>query len=153
MKLLRITVLAVTGFMLSGCSAGDAMYATDPAGFFWGLWHGAISFIALIIHIFNDGVQVYEVHNSGGWYDFGFLIGVTAIWGASSKASSKSRKKKRDDKEWEEIASKVEIKIKRNLREWVKDEPPITGDNDDDELGKKVEAKLKRKIKQWAEED
>lgn len=47
----------------------------NPAGFFWGLWHGLIALISLIWGIFTD-IRVYELHNTGGWYDFGFCITV-----------------------------------------------------------------------------
>ncbi len=35
--------------------------------------------VMLIVGIFSDSIDVYEVHNRGGWYDFGFLLGVTLI--------------------------------------------------------------------------
>lgn len=80
----RLFLLFSFVLFLTSCTAGDAQFTEqDPAGFFYGLWHGVISFIALIIHVFNDSVLVYESINSGGWYDFGFLIGVTSIWGKS----------------------------------------------------------------------
>ena len=58
--------------LLTACTAGDAQFTPEtPAGFWYGLWHGVIAVIALIIHLFNDAVLVYEVNNTGGWYDFG----------------------------------------------------------------------------------
>jgi len=71
-------------FMLVSCTAGNEQFTvTSPAGFWYGLWHGIISFISLIIHLFNETVMVYERNNTGGWYDFGFcwasfLCGVAA---------------------------------------------------------------------------
>ena len=92
--------------------------STDsPASSCCGLWHGMIAFITLIIHIFDSSVMAYEVENTGGWYDFGFLIGVTCIWSGSSHLTYKSKERKKRDKEWEEIGQKVEAKMKRKLSE------------------------------------
>ena len=45
------------------------------AGFFLGLWHGFISPVTFIVSIFSRNVRLYEVHNSGTWYNFGFVLG------------------------------------------------------------------------------
>jgi uncharacterized spore protein YtfJ len=72
-----IAVIAALVLLVAGCAAGDPRFtAANPAGFWQGLWHGIISVIAFIVSLFKDGVGIYEVHNTGHWYDFGFLIGV-----------------------------------------------------------------------------
>jgi hypothetical protein len=127
-----------------------------PAGFWYGLWHGIIALISLIIHIFNDSVVVYETNNSGGWYDFGFLLGVIFVWGGSSHVSCRSAARKQRDKEWEEVGEKVEIKIMAKLKEWAEEEGTGSDqkwDEEWEEIGKKVENKLKRKIREWAEKE
>ena len=140
--------------LLTACSAGDAQFTSEtPAGFWFGLWHGVISFISLIIHLFNDSVTVYELNNTGGWYDFGFLLGVICIWGGGSHMSCQSAANKKRDKEWEEIGGKVETKVMRKLKEWSEDEEDSDDRAEWDEIGEKVEKKLKRKIREWAEED
>ena len=140
--------------LLTACSAGDAQFTSEtPAGFWFGLWHGVISFISLIIHLFNDSVSVYELNNTGGWYDFGFLLGVICIWGGGSHISCQSAANKKRDKEWEEIGGKVETKVMRKLKEWSEDEEDSDDRAEWDEIGEKVEKKLKRKIREWAEED
>jgi hypothetical protein len=45
------------------------------AGFWIGLWHGVIAPITFLISLFVSSVNIYEVHNNGGWYDFGFVLG------------------------------------------------------------------------------
>lgn len=45
------------------------------AGFWLGVWQGLIAPITFIISVFSDQVSLYEVHNSGGWYNFGFVLG------------------------------------------------------------------------------
>lgn len=134
--------------LLAGCAAGDPRFTGDaPAGFWVGLWHGLIACVTLIVGIFVDSVRVYEIHNTGGWYDFGFLIGVTAI-GGHRTITHRSRHKRRADKEWEEIAKKVEHKLSRLIREWAEAEP----DEEWKVVGEKAERKLKTKVRQWADE-
>lgn len=139
---------------LTACAAGDVQFTEQgPAGFLYGLWHGVISFITLIIHIFNDSVLVYETNNTGGWYDFGFLLGVATFWGGGCHAKCKSGAQKKQDKEWDEIGDKVEKKVMRKLKEWSEEEEATGKDAEWDEISDKVEKKLKRKIREWAEKD
>ena len=146
-----LALLAIAAVMLIGCAAGTDRFSADQPGGFWaGLWHGAISPVALIIHIFNDSIRIYEIDNTGGWYDFGFLLGAICIWGGGSTAScAKSKRQKKKDREWEEIGSSVEEKIKRKMRQWAEAEP----DEEWEEVEKKLEAKLKEKLRKWAESD
>ena len=140
--------------LLTSCAAGDPQFTPDtPAGFWYGLWHGMISVICLVIHVFNEGVKVYEINNTGGWYDLGFLIGVTCVWGGGSHLSCKSAAKKQREKEWEEIGDKVESKVMRKLQDWAEEEESTDSGKDWDEICGKVENKLKRKIRDWAEKD
>lgn len=151
LKILFLTILVI---MLSSCAAGDAQFTPgSPAGFWYGLWHGVISLLSLIIHVFNNDVFVYEVNNTGGWYDFGFLLGVICIWGGGSHMSCKSSAEKKRDKEWQEIGDKVEKKVMRKLKEWSEDEGVSDGGDDWEEVGEKVEKKLKRKIREWTEKE
>lgn len=139
---------------LTSCAAGNEQFTqADPAGFLYGLWHGVISVICLVIHLFNDSVAVYELNNTGGWYDFGFLMGVISIWGGSSHANCKSAAKKKREKEWQEISEKVENKIMRKMKQWAEDEGETGSADEWDEIGEKVEVKLKRKIREWAEKE
>ena len=43
----------------------------------WGFWNGLTAWIILIAHIFDawERFPFYNVTRSGGWYDFGFLLG------------------------------------------------------------------------------
>jgi hypothetical protein len=140
--------------LLASCTAGSEQFSPqEPAGFLWGVWHGVISVITLIIHLFNESVAVYEVDNTGGWYDFGFLTGVILIWGGGCHASCKTKKEKQCDKEWEEVGQKVEKKVMRKLKEWAEKEDAEGSDGEWEEIGEKVEKKLKRKIREWAEKE
>ena len=57
---------------------GDASGRVSRAGA--GLWHGIIAPITLVISFFNSDVHMYEVHNAGSEYDFGFLLGVVLVF-------------------------------------------------------------------------
>lgn len=47
-----------------------------PAGFWSGLWHGLLLIVTFIVSLFTPRVRIYETHNRGRLYDFGFLLGV-----------------------------------------------------------------------------
>ena len=67
--------------VMAGCAPGPNTMADVPneegevAGFWLGLWHGFASPVMFIVSLFNESVEVYEVHNNGGWYTLGFLRG------------------------------------------------------------------------------
>jgi len=77
--------------LIAGCTAGANNVVNilditkEPVGFWYGLWHGSISPITLIISLFNDNIGMYEVYNNGGWYDFGFLLGAGGVFGGGIK--------------------------------------------------------------------
>lgn len=93
-KLAVITVLiALAMFMLTGCIPGDGTYTTvKPAGFIWGIWHGWIAPISLVAGLFNKNIRVYEVMNTGWWYDFGFYIAIISGFGGLSLFRNKNSK-------------------------------------------------------------
>jgi hypothetical protein len=43
------------------------------------------------LSLFLDSVNIYEVHNSGGWYDFGFMLGIGAFGSGASKAGKRRK--------------------------------------------------------------
>ncbi len=140
--------------LLTSCAAGDPQFTPDtPAGFWYGLWHGMIAVITLVIHIFNENVAMYEINNTGGWYDLGFLLAATCIWGGGSHMSCKSNAKKKREKEWEEIGEKVERKVMHKLKDWAEEQESTDSGKDWEEICGKVENKLKRKIREWSEKD
>jgi hypothetical protein len=53
----------------------------EPAGFWAGLWHGIAMPITFFISLFNPGVRIYEIHNTGKLYDFGFFLGASMAFG------------------------------------------------------------------------
>jgi hypothetical protein len=89
--------ILVAALVLTACAPGSnslektANADGRTAGFFFGLWHGFISPVTFIISIFSKHVRLYEVHNSGTWYNFGFVLGA----GLFLSGGILGRKKKR----------------------------------------------------------
>ncbi|MBI4276771.1 hypothetical protein HY629_02950 [Candidatus Uhrbacteria bacterium] len=83
--------------LLTGCAAGpnpsqgEFAAGGHAAGFWLGLWHGMISPITFIISLLQDNVHFYEVHNNGGWYNLGFVLGAGILFGTSGRATSASK--------------------------------------------------------------
>jgi hypothetical protein len=40
--------------------------------------------IAFLVSLFNPGVGIYETHNNGAWYNFGFVLGAASSVGGRS---------------------------------------------------------------------
>ena len=91
--LLLITVLFMSCTAGPNSTAGVANADGEVAGFLMGLWHGCIAFITFVISLFSDKVNVYEVHNNGGWYNFGFILGAMIAFGGSGHGAGKKKKK------------------------------------------------------------
>lgn len=90
--LLIITIMIA----MTGCVPGDGTYTAEkPAGFFWGIWHGWVAPISLIVGLFNKGIRIYEPINSGWFYDLGFYVAVISGFGGIS-LSRKRKKEKKD---------------------------------------------------------
>ena len=100
-KTLLISILISLAIILSACAAGPNQLRNTPdedgevAGFWRGIWHGLISPITFIISLFNKSVYVFEVHNNGGWYTFGFLLGASMTFGGSGSGATYGRRKKK----------------------------------------------------------
>ena len=67
-------------------------HARQTPGFLWGLWHGFVFPFAWIGSLFDPDIAVYAVPNNGGWYDFGYFLGVTVLGGGSFFGSRKARR-------------------------------------------------------------
>ena len=90
--LLSALISLVMLFFLSGCADTVSFQQAgniEPVGFWYGLWHGLILPFAWFISLFSDSTSIYAIYNNGGWYDFGFFLGVGFIGGGSSAASQR----------------------------------------------------------------
>ena len=59
-----------------------------------GIWHGLISPITFVISLFTRNVRLYEIHNNGSWYNFGFVIGA-GLFLSGGILGRKSRNRRR----------------------------------------------------------
>ncbi len=100
-----LVLMAVVLVMAVGCAPGSATQIDIPsvslkisvpgpnpqvntddanghvAGILLGIWHGFISPVTLVLSFANPVSQMYEVHNDGSPYNFGFLLGVAIVFG------------------------------------------------------------------------
>ena len=74
--------------LLSACIAtqGPSVTQATAPGFLLGLWHGFIFPVAWLVSLFADKVAVYAVPNNGGWYDFGYFLGIV-VFGVGARKS------------------------------------------------------------------
>ena len=92
-------IMVILVMLLAGCAPGPNTLTDSPdqegevAGFWLGLWQGIIAPVTFVISLFSDKVEMYEVHNNGGWYNFGFVIGACIIFGGGGKAGCKRRRR------------------------------------------------------------
>lgn len=85
----KFFALAILVLLLTGC-ADDVTFAQaatiEPVGFWYGIWHGMTCGFTFIGYLFMDDTTIYAIYNNGGWYDFGFCLGVGAF-ASSSRVS------------------------------------------------------------------
>ena len=72
----------------TGCAAthSSGAVAAGAPGFLYGLWHGFIFPVAWVVSLFTDKVAIYAVPNNGGWYDFGYFLGIV-VFGVGARKS------------------------------------------------------------------
>jgi hypothetical protein len=90
-----ILPVLLLGLLVAACTAGPNALAGTPdadghvAGFWRGLWHGFISPFTFVVSLFSETVEVFEVHNNGGWYMLGFMIGASTIFGGGGGGAAR----------------------------------------------------------------
>lgn len=145
-----LCLLLVIPLLIAGCAPGNARFsAAEPAGFWAGLWHGFICLFTFLIGLFSDGVRMYEVHNSGNWYNLGFLLGVACFFGGSWGSHYERRRQSRREREWDEISVRVEEKVRRGLKRWLEEKEK--SDPEWEETARRIEEKIKRELREWAD--
>lgn len=81
----KLTILLVLFalVLLSGCAEvsphAKICITSNPYGFWGGFWHGITIPFSWIGSLFNKDIAIYAYNNNGGWYDFGFVLGVVGI--------------------------------------------------------------------------
>jgi hypothetical protein len=95
-----IAIIFLLLLFMIACAPGPNDLEKTPnnegkvAGFWKGLWHGLIAPITFIVSIFSKSVRLYEVHNNGTWYNFGFVLGAGLFLQGGILGSKKARKKR-----------------------------------------------------------
>lgn len=72
--------------LLQSCATQPLPTASAPPGFFFGLLHGFLILFSFIASLFTD-FRIYAFPNSGGWYDFGYLLGAMGFLGGGGASA------------------------------------------------------------------
>ena len=79
----RLFIFGILALMLTSCAdtveLNNCTHMVEPGGFWWGLWNGMTAGWAWLGSLISDGIAIYDVNNNGGWYDFGFVLGIGAF--------------------------------------------------------------------------
>jgi hypothetical protein len=87
----RALLAAAALASLSACAtqvASATNHAAATPGFLLGLWHGFIFPVAWVLSLFMPEVAVYAVPNNGGWYDFGYFLGIV-VFGVGARKTKR----------------------------------------------------------------
>ena len=88
----KYILMIAMAVLLSSCAdtvTFEQAMTHNQVGFWHGLWHGICVPFSFIGSWFMDDVSIYAIYNNGGWYDFGFFLGVSSIFGGSSSQARK----------------------------------------------------------------
>ena len=84
------TVAEHSGWMCSGPNHSKGMATDhDAAGFWLGLWQGFIAAFVFVASLFKSNLGIYEVHNNGAWYNFGYLFGLACFFGGGGNRAAR----------------------------------------------------------------
>jgi hypothetical protein len=91
-KTWKLVVLLIIMIALTGCMAGNSpQFNTQPAGFFYGIWHGWLAPLSLLLKFFNPEYSIFEVNNTGLGYELGFYMAIISGFGGLSLARKKRK--------------------------------------------------------------
>jgi hypothetical protein len=82
--------------ILAGCAAGPNQSKGTAsehgvAGFWLGIWQGFIAPFVFVASLFKSNLSIYEVHNNGVWYNFGYLFGLACFFGGSGNRAARRK--------------------------------------------------------------
>jgi hypothetical protein len=81
----RVVAIAAL-LLLSSCATQPHASEIGAPNFWFGLLHGVISPVTLVISFFDPVVRIYAFPNSGWWYDLGYFLGVAFVLGGGSRS-------------------------------------------------------------------
>ena len=83
--------------ILAGCAPGPNLFKGTAsehyvvAGFWLGLWHGFIAPFVFTALLFKSNLSIYELHNNGAWYNFGYLFGLACFFDSGGNRSARRK--------------------------------------------------------------
>lgn len=95
LTVLVVVLLLITG--VAGCAPGPNQFKGTAAehgtvaGFWLGLWHGFIAPFVFVASLFKTSLSIYEVHNNGTWYNFGYLLGLACFFGSGGNRTARRK--------------------------------------------------------------
>jgi hypothetical protein len=81
-----LVLIVVAALAAASCAHQPGPDSFNPPGFLMGLLHGFLIVFSFIGSLFTD-VRIYAFPNSGGWYDFGYLIGASIFLGGGGASA------------------------------------------------------------------
>ena len=93
---IRVLLLLLL-IILAGCapgpnpSTGMTSEHGKIAGFWLGLWQGSIAPFVFVVSLFKGDLNIYEVHNNGAWYNFGYLFGLACFFGGGGHRTARRK--------------------------------------------------------------
>jgi hypothetical protein len=97
MKIAALILVLLLLATLTACAPGPNNLQGTPgeknviAGFWLGVWQGLITPFVLVASLFKSGLNIYEVHNNGSWYNFGYVFGLACFFGGSGNRSRRRK--------------------------------------------------------------
>jgi len=97
MKFATLILVLLLLATLAGCAPGPNNMKGTPgdknavAGFWLGVWQGFIAPFVFVISLFKSDLNIYEVHNNGAWYNFGYLLGLACFFGGGGSQTGRRR--------------------------------------------------------------
>ena len=85
-------LVVLAALVFTSCATQSLSNMGELPGFLKGMFHGFIILFSFILSLFTD-YEIYAYPNAGGWYNFGYLLGVMFFFGGGG-AGAKCKKKR-----------------------------------------------------------
>lgn len=87
-RIFAFAAISAVALLLQSCATQPPPADFNPPGFLFGLLHGFLILFSFIASVFTD-YRIYAFPNSGGWYDFGYLLGAMAFLGGGGAGAKR----------------------------------------------------------------
>ena len=88
MKLRNAFALAALALLAACATQAPSGVAPGGPGLLHGMWHGFIFPVAWFLSLIVPDIAIYAVPNNGGWYDFGYFLGI-CVFGVGAHRGGK----------------------------------------------------------------